>query len=602
MLNEKNQQQSEALRSEISGLLDFQNFSIGMIEGKLNNRIELASWELRELYFSTSDSIETANLKSIAALIGMDTLTESIEVIREDGNIINSTDDSAIGKNAFEQGDDIKKYIKNVLANNDFVLEDFSINLGNRKLEKWSYQSSVDQKYVIRLNVVSKEVNALSEAVKKIISEISKNREEVLSMDIFVNPSFPYSFASDLELTEGEASMIRSIFLQKKDSLITESTDEREIGTFYVYSEREGSTLTNSFVVRLRKDLTLQKDLLRNNLIRKIGLFAFGLLVLFVILLINTNFITRPIKLVSSAALSVGSGHLSKRVPEMGNKELMVLAKSFNKMASDLESSDRKIRRQKAKIEEAHKEIKSSITYARRIQSAILPPLKLVEQHLPDSFVLYKPKDIIAGDFYWLEVTENDVLIAAADCTGHGVPGAMVSVVCNNALNRSVREFGLTDPGLILDKTREMVIEEFEKSEEDVMDGMDVALCAFSGYRLRYAGAHNPLWLVRNGELTEIRASKQPIGVYHNITPFQTHHIDLLPGDSIYIFSDGFADQFGGDRGKKFMSARFKKLIVSIQSESMPRQKELLNKAIKEWKGRRDQVDDICVIGVRVGH
>jgi serine phosphatase RsbU (regulator of sigma subunit) len=216
--------------------------------------------------------------------------------------------------------------------------------------------------------------------------------------------------------------------------------------------------------------------------------------------------------------------------------------------------------------------------------------------------VLYKPKDIVAGDFYWMEPLEEQVLFAAADCTGHGVPGAMVSVVCNNGLNRSVREYGLTDPGKILDRTREIVIQEFEKSEEEVKDGMDIALCALQGTTLAYAGAHNPLWIVRNGstEIEEIKANKQPIGKYDDPLPYTTHRIELQPGDTFYIFSDGYADQFGGERGKKLKSSNFKKLLLSLQQEPMKKQQTLIAEEFERWKGNIEQLDDVCVIGVRV--
>ncbi len=268
-------------------------------------------------------------------------------------------------------------------------------------------------------------------------------------------------------------------------------------------------------------------------------------------------------------------------------------------------------RKQKLIIENAHEqlsekngEILDSITYAKRIQNAILPTDSFIISQLKESFVLYKPKDIVAGDFYWLKNTDETVLFAAADCTGHGVPGAMVSVVCNNALNRSINEFGLTDPGLILDKTREIVTEEFtagELGKEDyVRDGMDIALCALNGNQLKYAGANNPLWIVRDGELLITKANKQPIGRYRTSDAFKTHTIELQKGDTVYVFSDGFVDQFGGDKGKKYMAKAFKKLIQSIQSKSMTEQKETLLKAFEEWKGEIEQVDDVCVIGVRV--
>jgi len=273
-------------------------------------------------------------------------------------------------------------------------------------------------------------------------------------------------------------------------------------------------------------------------------------------------------------------------------------------------------KRQKIVIQEAHyeleeknNEILDSIAYAKRIQNAILPPSKLVKEYLKESFILYKPKDIVAGDFYWMEHKDGKVLFAAADCTGHGVPGAMVSVICNNGLNRSVREYNLTEPGKILDKTREIVIQEFEKSEDEVKDGMDIALCSLAvssssgAYReLQYAGANNPLWIIRKGakEIEEIKATKQPIGKYANPELYITHTIELQKGDSIYIFSDGYADQFGGEKGKKFKGANFKKLLLSIQNESMEKQKELINEAFENWRGELEQIDDVCVIGVKV--
>ncbi|MCW8897227.1 MAG: tetratricopeptide repeat protein [Flavobacteriales bacterium] len=267
-----------------------------------------------------------------------------------------------------------------------------------------------------------------------------------------------------------------------------------------------------------------------------------------------------------------------------------------------VEKAHKETQKQKEAVEEVHQEIKDSINYAKRIQSAILPSLKLVKNYLPHSFVLYKPKDVVSGDFYWLEHKDNYILFAAADCTGHGVPGAMVSVVCNNALNRSVREYGLTNPAEILNKTREIVVQEFEKSDDDVKDGMDISLCSldFNNQSLKWCGANNPLWVVRNQELMEFKPNKQPIGKADNLQPFTTHTIELQKGDAIYVFTDGFADQFGGPKGKKFMYKPFKELLLSIQDKTMDEQKIMLEKHFEDWKGSLEQVDDVCVIGIRV--
>jgi serine phosphatase RsbU (regulator of sigma subunit)/predicted negative regulator of RcsB-dependent stress response len=257
-------------------------------------------------------------------------------------------------------------------------------------------------------------------------------------------------------------------------------------------------------------------------------------------------------------------------------------------------------------VEEKNKDILDSITYAKRLQDAILPPLSMVEKYLPESFVLYKPKDIVAGDFYWMERVGDNILIAAADCTGHGVPGALVSVVCSNALNRTVKEFKITEPGKILDKVRELVLETFEKSESNVQDGMDISLAAISrkllvdSAEIQWAGAFNSLWYMQNGEMKELAADKQPIGKTDKPLPFTTHNIELGKGDSLYLFTDGYADQFGGPKGKKFKYKAMQEKLLAISHQQMAEQKSILNKTIEDWKGNLEQVDDVLIIGIRV--
>ena len=258
------------------------------------------------------------------------------------------------------------------------------------------------------------------------------------------------------------------------------------------------------------------------------------------------------------------------------------------------------------RLEEKNSEILDSINYARRIQSAILPPKKLVKEYLENSFILYKPKDIIAGDFYWIErgtgPNDKSIFFAAADCTGHGVPGAMMSVMCSNALTKCVKELGLTTPAQVLDETARIVASRFERSEEQVQDGMDIALCMLSlnSRKVQFSGAYNPLWIIRKGELLETKADKQPIGQYEYRKPFTNNTIDLEIGDVLYIFSDGFVDQFGGERGKKFKSKAFKLLLMGMQDKSMEEQRIELDEIFENWKGNLEQVDDVCVIGVRV--
>jgi tetratricopeptide (TPR) repeat protein len=257
---------------------------------------------------------------------------------------------------------------------------------------------------------------------------------------------------------------------------------------------------------------------------------------------------------------------------------------------------------QKALVDEKNKEIVDSINYAKRLQDAILPPIDLIEQHLPESFILYKPKAIVAGDFYWMEKMGDEILIAAADCTGHGVPGAMVSVVCSNALNRAVKEFNLREPGEILDKVRDLVVETFERSGSEVKDGMDISLASLNTTtrEMKWSGANNPLWYLQDNELKEIRPDKQPIGLHDYVKPFTTHNITLKKGDTVYLFSDGYADQFGGDKGKKFKYRQIQTKLVEIATASLKQQGDILHQVFEEWKGMLEQVDDVLMIGIRL--
>tara|TARA_B100000508_G_scaffold55003_3_gene42692 strand:- start:62396 stop:64585 length:2190 start_codon:yes stop_codon:yes gene_type:complete len=285
--------------------------------------------------------------------------------------------------------------------------------------------------------------------------------------------------------------------------------------------------------------------------------------------------------------------------------------------------ANRIIAAQKQEVEHKNKEILDSITYAKRLQDAILPSQKLVKSFLLDSFIFYKPKDIVAGDFYFMDVVESSktkrIYYAAADCTGHGVPGAMVSIVGANGLKRCIQEFELRDPGEILDKLNEIVEENFVQSEERIRDGMDIALCCLEYEddqikRLIFSGAHNPVWIInkerenwpdeavkfKEGNGVEIKATKQAIGYTERTEKFVSQSFELESGDTLYTFSDGYADQFGGTKGKKMKTANFRRLLFDIQDLNISQQHQRINEYFEEWKNDYEQVDDVCVIGVRV--
>lgn len=260
--------------------------------------------------------------------------------------------------------------------------------------------------------------------------------------------------------------------------------------------------------------------------------------------------------------------------------------------------------RQKHIVEEHQKEIIDSITYAKRLQQAILPSDAEIKKYLPDTFIYYKPKDIVAGDFYWMEHVDSATFMAAADSTGHGVPGAMVSVVCSNALNRAIKEFGLRDTGRILDKTRELVLETFEKSGEEIKDGMDISLIRIKknleSTEVQWSGANNALLYISDHKLTEVKADKQPIGQTDNPKPFTANNIELQKGDIVYLMTDGYPDQFGGEKGKKFKYKQLEDNLLANGDKPMDEQKSRLAQSFDAWKGSLEQVDDVTIIGIRL--
>lgn len=260
------------------------------------------------------------------------------------------------------------------------------------------------------------------------------------------------------------------------------------------------------------------------------------------------------------------------------------------------------VEQQKKLVEAKNKEIIDSIVYAKRIQTAILPGINKWKKLLPHSFVLYLPKDIVDGDFYWLEETDFYIYVAVADCTGHGVPGAMVSVICSNALTKAVLEEKITDTNAILNRAREIVIEKLSAGEEQIQDGMDICLVRIKkGTRIiQYSGANRPLYIIQNEKIYELKPDKQPVGLYERYYPFSKQEITLSAGSKIYLTTDGYADQFGGEKGKKLGTRKFIEKIIEFSKYKITEQEHKLLEFYNQWKGNNFQIDDVTIIGIEL--
>lgn len=337
---------------------------------------------------------------------------------------------------------------------------------------------------------------------------------------------------------------------------------------------------------------------------------------------IAMNNVVKGLKSTKDFAQEVGSGNFDTDYKPLSSKDS--LGKALLKMRDDLAENERfleekvrqrtievvkqkeEIDKQKEQIEEYFMQVTDSIKYAQRIQEAILPPESYVRKLLPDSFIFYRPKDIVSGDFYWMGEANNKVFFAAVDCTGHGVPGAFMSIVGYNQLKQAIITTEGSSPAEILDHLNRGVSETLHQNDVDSTskDGMDIAICSldFNTLELEYAGAFNPLYLLRNGEILQTKADKFPIGSFLDgkTLSFSNNKVQLEKGDLIYIFSDGYADQFGGPKGKKFMYRRFRDLLVKNCKKDLSTQKDILKDTLNSWMKNEEQVDDILVMGVKV--
>ena len=298
-----------------------------------------------------------------------------------------------------------------------------------------------------------------------------------------------------------------------------------------------------------------------------------------------------------------------EEIVEIRTAEVTQQKEELEAQRDEIEQQNSYLNNANLEISEKNKEITDSIRYAQRIQSSILPELGTIYEIFPDSFILYKPKEVLSGDFYWASETQNgEFIFVVADCTGHGVPGALMSIIGNDLLNYAVKEQNLSLPSEILDSLQKNIKIRLKQTDRysESKDGMDISIINYNSQKslIQFSGAMNSLFLIQDNILTEIKADRMSIGgaVHAKIAAgrkFNNHEINITEGDSFYLFSDGYPDQLGGTHTRKFMKKRFKELLVKINQFPANQQYEILEEALSVWQGEGSQNDDILVAGIK---
>lgn len=610
-LNQKNKENRANIIAETKNLIHYYDHSIREHEKDLIGRMEKLSFELQDKLAKYS-TLENVDLYALSKELGIDTSTEHIYLVDQKTEIINTTFKKDLGLKFTDFGPSMLSHFTQIRLSKKFHEDRFGLETRTGKIKKYSFLPTKDQRYIIELGFYSTQADGYRSLLLKKIQSLGKRYSGIY--DSYLNLTVKNVNTKENSPKHISDSFIKCIKTRKHqrvriDDPKTTAIEELE----FIFLPVLKSNLYAGYVLELKTDnseeLELFEDLILDFTI--IGLIAS--ILLFGLILWRTKKIANPIEELSMQTQMIDAQNLNETIYIKGSKEIQELGKNFNSMIHKLKESydsledkvekrTEELKTQQLILKEKNQEITESIQYAKFIQEALLPSESEIKTILPNSFIYFQPKDIIAGDFYWFAQRNDNYYIAVADCTGHGVPGAMVSVLCINSLNEAFNKLPSGKTGEILDLTREIVVNRLTKESYSLKDGMDISLIKINlkSTEIEWSGANNSLWIFNENGCTVLNPDKQPIGQTDHKAAFTTQTYSYSHSDLFILFSDGYADQFGGPKDKKFKYSTLKDLIQNNIQLSEEQLKNKLQIAFEEWKGEAEQTDDVCLIGFKI--
>ena len=572
--------QKKSIVAETRNLIEYYDFSMRTHEQSIIQRMRDAS---REIQFALAkENARTLDLNSLRSSLGMDSSREDIYLIDRNLKITNTTFKPDLGLDFKKLNQTFVPFFTKIFQSKTFKEDRFGLEIKTGKIKKYSYQTSFDGKHIIELGFYSKSADEFKELLLSKIRSLDKRFEAIDRVELYLG----VKHIPEISITNPKLQKAYLACLDRKKHVIVNTDNASSRGkefTEFIFLPVLESKLYSGYVLELGTNDLPYQNLVADLLWRFGVIFLLTLVILTVIVYFRSRKLTKPIQELARKTETISTDNLDQTIEITGSLELDLLSKNFNSMMQKLRHSyenleDKVIERtqelqeQKLIVESKNHEIVESIQYARFIQQALLPLESEIQSSFDENaFVYYAPKDIIAGDFFWFEKRNHISWFAVADCTGHGVPGAMVSVLCINALYQSLAINEQLSTGELLDHVRELVVQTLTKEARSVKDGMDISLARYDHQTkvLQWTGANNPLWIFRGDEILITGPDKQPVGQFDGAKPFTTHEIQLETNDWIMLFSDGYADQFGGPKNKKYKYATFKDFIQTIKTKAV---------------------------------